>query len=223
MKLCYQFLIHLSDIDLCSQWCMSIHLCHTWQQFQHCTLHTNCSTKGPWNVHTCHADRLCGALPVCTIIVALAVGHKERFISLMGSPPTVTGVLPVVFISISSVFFLLILSPAPADVVSRRVVLSCIWLWLCDRCARSSVKSRSSSCVQSVHCIPLFLPAVSDLHDPVDDQEEEERWKEAPLPNSSLHLETFRQLTNVGSLAALVLKGAPDEGDYLLGDSKVSQ
>ena len=71
-----------------------------------------------------------------------------------------TGALAVVFIFISSVFFLLILSPVPADVVSRRVVLSCIWLWLCDRSARSSAKSRSSSCVQSVHCIPLFLPAV---------------------------------------------------------------
>ena len=78
----------------------------------------------------------------------------------MGSPPTVIGALAVVFIFISSVFFLLILSPVPADVVSRRVVLSCIWLWLCDRSARSSAKSRSSSCVQSVHCIPLFLPVV---------------------------------------------------------------
>ena len=78
----------------------------------------------------------------------------------MGSPPTVTGALAVVFIIISSVFFLLILSPVPADVVSRTVVLSCFWLWLCDRSARSSAKSRSSSCVHSVHCIPLFLPVV---------------------------------------------------------------
>ena len=79
---------------------------------------------------------------------------------LMGSPPTVTGALAVVFIFISSVFFLLILSPVPADVASMRVVLSCIWLCLCDRSARSSAKPRSSSCVQSVHCIPLFLPVV---------------------------------------------------------------
>ena len=76
----------------------------------------------------------------------------------MGSSPT--GVLAVVFIFISSVFFLLILGPVPADVVSRRVVLSCIWLWLCDRNARSSVKSRLSSCIRSVHGIPLFLPVV---------------------------------------------------------------
>ena len=78
----------------------------------------------------------------------------------MGSPPTEIGELTVMFIFISSVFFLLILSPVPADVVSRRVVLSCIWLWLCERGARSSAKSRSSSCVQSVLCIPLFLPVV---------------------------------------------------------------
>ena len=65
----------------------------------------------------------------------------------VGSPPTVTGVLAVMFIFISSVFFLLILSPVPADVVSRRVVLSCIWLWLCDRNPRLSAKSRSSSYV----------------------------------------------------------------------------
>ena len=80
--------------------------------------------------------------------------------SLMSSPPTVTGALAVVLTYIRSVFFLLILSPAPADVVSRRVILSCIWLWLCDRSAMSSAKSRSSRCVHSVHFIPLFLPAV---------------------------------------------------------------
>ena len=62
----------------------------------------------------------------------------------------------------------------------------------------------------------------SDLYDPVDDQEEEEQWKQAPLPNSSLHLETFRQLAGVGNPAAHVLIGALDEGDCLLGDSIVS-
>ena len=40
----------------------------------------------------------------------------------MGSPPTVTGVLAVVFTFISSVFFLLILSPDPADVESGLVL-----------------------------------------------------------------------------------------------------
>ena len=33
----------------------------------------------------------------------------------------------------------------------------------------------------------------------------------------------FQTVAGVGSLAAHVLIGAPDEGDYLLGDSIVSQ
>ena len=140
----------------------------------------------------------------------------------MGSPPTVTGVLAVVFIFISSVFFLLIWSPVPADVVSRKVVLSCIWLWLCDRSARSSAKSRSSSCVQSVYSIQVGT-CCCGLHDLVHDQEEEERWKQSPLPDSSLHLGTFRQLAGMGNSTVHVLEGAPNEGDYLLGDSIVSQ
>ena len=38
----------------------------------------------------------------------------------------------------------------------------------------------------------------------------------------SLHLEVFRHVAGMGS-PAHVLKGAPDEGNYLLGDSIVSQ
>ena len=72
---------------------------------------------------------------------------------------TVTGVWAVELIFISSVF-LLILSPVPANMVSRQLVLSCIWLRLCERIARSSAKLRSSSCVHNVHGIPLFLPDV---------------------------------------------------------------
>ena len=53
--------------------------------------------------------------------------------------------------------------------------------------------------------------------------EEEERWKQTPLLDSSLHLKAFRQLIGMGNSAVHVLKGAPDEGDYLLWDSIVSQ
>lgn len=98
---------------------------------------------------------VCASLPIsCTPQV------YEGFHSLMGFPLTVIGVLSVVLIFINCVFFLLILSPISADMVSRRVVLSCIWLWLCDRSGRLSAKSRSSSCTQSVHCIPFFLLVV---------------------------------------------------------------
>ena len=36
-------------------------------------------------------------------------------------------------------------------------------------------------------------------------------------------MKAFRQLAGVGNFAAHVLEGALDEGDYLLGDSIVSQ
>jgi hypothetical protein len=55
----------------------------------------------------------------------------------------------------------LILRPVPADVLERRVVLSCICLWLCERRAMSSAKSRSSSCFRSVYCMLLLLPVVT--------------------------------------------------------------
>lgn len=54
-------------------------------------------------------------------------------------------------------FFKLIWSPVPVDVVVRRVVLSCIWLWLFERSDWPSAKSRSLSCVRSDNNIPLFL------------------------------------------------------------------
>ena len=47
--------------------------------------------------------------------------------------------------------------------------------------------------------------------------------KAGTLPDSSLHLKTFRQLAGVGNSASHVLEGAPDEGDYLFGESIVSQ
>ena len=56
-----------------------------------------------------------------------------------------------------------------------------------------------------------------------EEEGEEKRHKKLSKPNSSLHLDTFRQLAGVGKPAAHVLKSAPDEGDYLLGDSILSQ
>lgn len=62
----------------------------------------------------------------------------------------------LIFIS-SAFFFKLIWSPVPVNVVVRRVVLSCIWLWLFERSDWPSAKSRSLSCVRSDNNIPLFL------------------------------------------------------------------
>ena len=90
----------------------------------------------------------------------------------------------------------------------------------CVTGASGHQRSRGRLAASRVSTVPTCC---SSLHDPVDDQEEEEWRKQAPLPNSSLHPKTFRQLAGVGNSAAHVPKGAPDEGDYLLGDSTVSQ
>ena len=55
---------------------------------------------------------------------------------------------------------LLIFKPVLSDVAANPVVLPCIWSWLCERRARSSAKSKSSSCVQGFHWIPFFFPSV---------------------------------------------------------------
>ena len=78
--------------------------------------------------------------------------EKDRFIKI--------GVLVELLILIMLVFFLFILSPTPRDVSASLVVFSCICLWLCAISARSSAKSRSSSCVHRVHCMPFFFTAV---------------------------------------------------------------
>ena len=109
---------------------------------------------------SCFADPGCDISVRAPLLVNGTSKVEEEIRRPDGLSPTVTGVLAVELIFISSVFFLLILRPVPADMVSRRVFLSCIWLWLCDRSARSSAKSRSSSCDHNVHCIPLLLPVV---------------------------------------------------------------
>ena len=137
----------------------------------------------------------------------------------MGSPLTVTGVLAVVLIFISSVFFLLILSPVPADMVSRQVVLSCICQWLCDRSARSSAELRSSSCVQGVHCIQLFLPVVVVFM--IQSMTRRKRNGDSRHPWRTPVLTS--KLSDVSDLAAHVLVGTADEGDDLLRESVVPQ
>ena len=50
--------------------------------------------------------------------------------------------------------------------------------------ARSLGKSRLSCCVQWCALYTVVPTCCSSLHDPVADQEVEEWWKQAPLPNS---------------------------------------
>lgn len=83
-------------------------------------------------------------------------------------------------------FFLLILSPVPADILAWWSFF-CIWLWLCERRVRSSEKSR----VEIRFEFPLYtiLPVCCcSPHDPVkvNNQEEEEWWQQTSLLNSCL-------------------------------------
>jgi hypothetical protein len=101
--------------------------------------------------------------------------YTKDFTSVIGSPPTVTGLMALVLIFMSSVFFLFILRPVSADMGARIVVFVCICLCLWDSAkdsAKSSAKLRSSSCDTSVHWIPLFIVPARCVHDPVDHQEE---------------------------------------------------
>jgi FtsH-binding integral membrane protein len=82
--------------------------------------------------NTTNAPLVLPVLAVMSLSVRLCLStilcrQTKDFTSLMGSPPTVIGVLAVMLIFISSVFFLFIRLLIPADVVSRRVVLSSIW------------------------------------------------------------------------------------------------
>ncbi len=53
------------------------------------------------------------------------------------------------------VFSLLMFRPIRAEFSATAVVLSCICWWVWESNARSSAKSRSSSCFHSIHCIPF--------------------------------------------------------------------
>ena len=55
------------------------------------------------------------------------------------------------------------LSPMLLEISSKVSVLDCIWCLVCDIKARSSAKSRSSNCIQGVHCTPHFSPLVLSL------------------------------------------------------------
>ncbi|VDP43662.1 unnamed protein product, partial [Schistosoma mattheei] len=55
---------------------------------------------------------------------------------------------------------LCILRPTAAEAAATLVVFSCSCCCDCDRMARSSAKSRSSSWILDVHCIPCFYPDV---------------------------------------------------------------
>ena len=83
--------------------------------------------------------------------------YVNESVSSSGSPFNVIGLLFFVLAFIIFVLLLLMLSPSCIDTVFSCSVFSCICLWLCERRARSSAKSRSSNWLQGVHWIPFLL------------------------------------------------------------------
>ena len=92
--------------------------------------------------------------PVLFIVLPRYVNAS---VSSSGSPFNVMGLLFFVLAFIVFVLLLLMLSPSCVDTVFSCSVFSCICLWLCERRARSSGKSRSSYWLHGVHWIPFLL------------------------------------------------------------------
>ena len=83
--------------------------------------------------------------------------YVNEYVSSSGSPFNVMGLLFFVLAFIIFVLLMLMLSPSCIDTVLSCSVFSCIRLWLCERRARSSAKSRSCNWLQGVHWIPFPL------------------------------------------------------------------
>uniref|UniRef100_A0A183KBV5 Secreted protein n=1 Tax=Schistosoma curassoni TaxID=6186 RepID=A0A183KBV5_9TREM len=88
--------------------------------------------------------------------------YVKVFTSSKSSPSIVIGLVHSVLHRRTLLFPLCILRPTAAEAVATLVVFPCICCCVWDRRARSSAKSRSSSCILDVHCIPCF-PSDVDL------------------------------------------------------------
>ena len=70
------------------------------------------------------------------------------------SPPSVIGISQTALAFRTLLFPLWVLRLKRAEVSARAFVFSNIWCMVCERRARSLIKSRSSKCIQSVCCEP---------------------------------------------------------------------
>ena len=91
------------------------------------------------------------------VLLIVLPRYVKQSVSSSGLPPTVTTFLLFVLAFITLVLLILMLSPVCPDTRFSRSILSCICTRLCDRRARSSAKSKSSSWLQMVHSIPFLL------------------------------------------------------------------
>ncbi|CAH8549617.1 unnamed protein product [Schistosoma curassoni] len=82
--------------------------------------------------------------------------YVKAFTASKSSPSIVIGLVHAVLYRRILLFPLCILRPTAVEAIATLVFFSCICCCVWDRRARSSVKSRSSSCILDVHCIPCF-------------------------------------------------------------------
>ncbi|VDP53967.1 unnamed protein product [Schistosoma curassoni] len=82
--------------------------------------------------------------------------YVKVFTSSKSSLSVVIGLVHSVLYRRILLFPLCILRPTAAEAAATLIVISCICCCVWDRRARSPAKSRSSSCILDVHCIPFF-------------------------------------------------------------------
>ncbi|VDP35501.1 unnamed protein product [Schistosoma mattheei] len=94
----------------------------------------------------------------------------SRYVKVFSSSSSiVTGLVHAVLYRRMLLFPLCMLRPTAAEAAASLVVCSCICWCMCDRKARSSVKSRSSSCNLTVHCTscsPQMLTSLRSSRSP---------------------------------------------------------
>ncbi len=90
---------------------------------------------------------------------------------------------------ITFVLDLLILRPTWIEIFASLISLDCMLLWLYERRAMSSAKSRSSSRTCPQYAILMFF--CRPPHYAVDDKQEQEGRQQATLAHSSEYLKQF--------------------------------
>ena len=93
----------------------------------------------------------------------------------------------------------------------------------CVRGEQGRRQSRGRRAVSRVSLYTVVPACFGGIHDPIDDQKEEERRQQTPLTDSGSNFKTLRHLAGMCYHASHSLVGAVDEGDELLWYSIVPQ
>jgi len=118
--------------------------------------------------------------------------YVEVSTSSISFPSILTGSMLTAFTVRSFVLHLCIFNPTRKEMAASSLVFSCICWWLWDNSAGSSINSRSSSCVFSVHWIPFLLSFMHIFKIQSLTRRKKNEIQQATLYNSSLHFEMLR-------------------------------